>query len=468
MRGTDNVPRAFYVISPMTFTRFFLLFTFLFSLQYLSAQSLPNVNQIYDAQIRTVKLHLRGLPTSQPILDLQSNNVLRLSFDDLTGESMAYFYTVYHCNADWQTSDIQPLEYLSIFEEGEIRTFYQSGRTEEPYLHYTLEIPNREINWTISGNYMLVVYYYDGDTKVPIFTRRFMSVENQYSIDAQFLRPRETSKIRTHHEIRASVNINKTQLRIPHQQIRLYVYQNGRWDRSSENVMFNRFLGDDYYYDLQGQLVFPASKEFRFLDNRFINSPGGNIAYFERNEDGFLAIMEPDRPRLHHPYLNYFDLNGQYVIMDREANFTTIEEISYDEVKRGDTISYQQNVVTKRINLDSLCLKCEYINVLFNLQVDAPYPHDVYVFGEVTGWTLDPEFKMEYDPSRKAYFAKILLKQGYYDYMYALDTKNGIDTKTIEGLSDNGENDYLFLVYDRHEFNRGDRLVGARMINSSP
>jgi len=448
-----------------------LFFSFLplfFSISSLSSQTISNVNEIFDAQIRTVKLHLKGLPTSQPILDLKSNNVLRLSFDDLSGEAMEYFYTVYHCNADWETSDLETIEYLTIFEEGEIRNFYFSGRTEEPYLHYTLELPNREVNWNISGNYMLVVYYYDeDDVKVPILARRFMSVRNDYSISTRFLRPRETSKIRTHHEIRASVNVNKTKLRIPYQQIRLYVYQNGRWDRGAENVDFNRFLGDEYIYDLQGQLLFPSSKEFRFLDNRFINSPGGNIAYFERNEDGFLALMEPDRPRSTNPHSNYFDLNGQFVIMDREANFTTIDEISYEQVGVGDTASFQQNIVTKRVNLDSLCLKCEYINVLFSLRVDAPYPDDVYVFGEITGWALDPEFKMEYDPSRKAYFAKILLKQGYYDYIYALDTKDGIDTQTIEGLSDNGENDYLFLVYDRHEFNRGDRLVGVKMVNSN-
>ena len=270
----------------------------------LNAQGIENNNRIYDAQIRTVKLHLEGLPTSQPIVDLNSGSKLLLSFDDMSNEPMEYYYTFYHCDADWNTSDIEPLEYLKTFEEGEIRTFQFSGRTMRPYVHYRLRLPNNEMEWSISGNYMLVVYYYDeNDEKVPVFTRRFLVSDNKYFINTRFRFPRETAKLNTHHEIQATVDINKKRLRIPQQQVRLYVYQNGRWDRSATNLEFNRFQGDEYYYDLPGMISLPAPREFRSLDNRFINSPGGKIAHFERTDDGFLALLQPDYPRDLSPYI---------------------------------------------------------------------------------------------------------------------------------------------------------------------
>ena len=445
----------------------FLLNLIFLSSAYTQDWDIDNVNGVYDQMIRTVKFHLDQLPTSQPIIDLNSSTRLRLTFDDMTGEQMEYYYTVYHCNADWENSDIEPLEYLTIYEEGEIRELYFSGTTQNPYVQYRQALPNNEINWRISGNYMLVVYYYDGDEKVPVISRRFMVSDNRYSIDARFYRPTVPGTIQTHHEMEVTVNVRKRRLKIPLQQVRLYVYQNGRWDRGVKDQTFNRFLQDEYYFDMPGQFVFPAAKEFRPFDNRFINSPGGQVAYFERNENGFLAMLHPDVPRDVAPYLTYFDLNGQYVIMDREANLVSREDYNVTASYIGDSISYEEQLSTRVVNLDPLCLNCEYVDVLFSLKVDQPYGDDVYIFGEITGWELDPLFKMEYDPTRKAYFAKIQLKQGYYDYQYALDTKEGINTQIIEGLSHEGENDYLMLVYDRHPFNRGDRLVGTRVINSS-
>ena len=163
-----------------------------------------------------------------------------------------------------------------------------------------------------------------------------------------------------------------------------------------------------------------------------------------------------------------FDLNGQNVVMNAEA--TTILQQDFDVISQrsGDSTLIQPIQSNRLVNLDSTCLACEYVDILFTLKVAGKYDHDVYVFGELSGWNLDPMFKMEYDPSRKAYFAKIQLKQGFYDYQYALDAPDGIDTQTIEGTWHEGENDYLLLVYDRHDFNRGDRLVGSIMVNSSP
>ena len=77
------------------------------------------------------------------------------------------------------------------------------------------------------------------------------------------------------------------------------------------------------------------------------------------------------------------------------------------------------------ILLDSLCLNCEYVRVLFTLKIGEELKDDIYIFGGLSGWRTDPAFKMDYDPYSKAYFAEILLKQGYYDYVYAISGEEG-------------------------------------------
>ncbi len=49
-------------------------------------------------------MEVAGWEISYPVLDLQSNNQLLLSFDDLSDEIKDYSYKIIHCNADWTAS----------------------------------------------------------------------------------------------------------------------------------------------------------------------------------------------------------------------------------------------------------------------------------------------------------------------------------------------------------------------------
>src|SRR5690606_334253 len=92
---------------------------------------------------------------------------------------------------------------------------------------------------------------------------------------------------------------------------------------------------------------------------------------------------------------------------------------------------------------------------------------DVYVFGKFTDWKLLPEYKMKYDYTRGAYRGKFLMKQGYYNYMYAVQRENGTtDLATIEGSHWETENTYQLLIYNRDVGSRYDRLVGFSELTS--
>ncbi|MEM9848648.1 MAG: type IX secretion system plug protein domain-containing protein, partial [Bacteroidota bacterium] len=133
------------------------------------------IDYTYQDYIKSVKFHPAGLALGYPIIDLETNNTLKLSFDDLEYEVSNYFYKVVHCDADWTPSNLSELEYVDGFAESRIRSAEYSFNTFTAYTHYDLYLPNQDTRLTKSGNYLLIIYNEDDDEL--ILTRRFMVVE---------------------------------------------------------------------------------------------------------------------------------------------------------------------------------------------------------------------------------------------------------------------------------------------------
>ena len=86
----------------------------------------------------------------------------------------------------------------------------------------------------------------------------------------------------------------------------------------------------------------------------------------------------------------------------------------------------------------------------------------MHVIGGFTDWQLKDEFKLEYNTKQKQYEGNVYLKQGYYNYHYALNdtiTKR-VDISFIEGTHYQTRNDYYVYVYYRSVSDRYDRFVG--------
>ena len=74
---------------------------------------------------------------------------------------------------------------------------------------------------------------------------------------------------------------------------------------------------------------------------------------------------------------------------------------------------------------------------------------------------------MEYDPQRKGYKKSLLLKQGYYDYMYAVRDKTGkVSVAPINGDFWETTNRYTIFVYLFNPTQNYDQLIGVTTINS--
>jgi hypothetical protein len=388
---------------------------------------------VYLPHIKSVKFHHEGLFTSDPIIDLNSGGGLILTFDDILGGDIRYNYKVIHCDKDWKPSDLDESEYIDGFNDEDIRQSYYSAGTIKDYTHYQLRLPNDDINWRLSGNYLLVVM--DDEEGTVAITRRFMVVESRVSIAASVRRAITASLIKSHHQIDLNVNHKNYDIINPQRDIFVTILQNGRWDNALTNVQPKFVNGFDINFDFTNQLLFPAGKEFRFADLRNTRYPSVGIQKIERRRDGFDVLMELDQSRHSISYFDYDDLNGDYIIQNLERSDENIQS--------------------------------EYLDVHFGLlDPNPPLDGDVYLIGKFSDWRCLQEYRMDYSMKYQGYFGSALLKQGYYDYQYVVKNGNQVDYERYEGNQFRTSNDYLILVYYRSFGDRYDRLIGVASISS--
>jgi hypothetical protein len=92
---------------------------------------------------------------------------------------------------------------------------------------------------------------------------------------------------------------------------------------------------------------------------------------------------------------------------------------------------------------------------------------EVYLKGGFTQFELSPQWKMSYNSSTEKYEVSALLKQGYYNYTYAVMDKNqGKNNEDIEGSYWETENTYTILIYYKSFTDRVDQLIGVAIVDS--
>ena len=428
-------------------------------------------DHIYIDDIKSVKFYVSGFLVSMPILYAGDPTPLVLSFDDVSGDDLKDFtYTVEHYDADWMPSRLTQIEYVDGYGEERIENYEYSFKAKSIYTHYWVALPNEDMTFTKSGNYLLKVYEDEGEKRLAI-TRRFVVVDPQVAIVPKMSRPAMVSKGDTHQEIDFTVVHKDLDIRNPRQELTAVVLQNGRWDTAIGDLkpLFSRF--DEQSYDYQDKIVFPAGKEFRYLDLRGVKYRDPRLVSVTESNGQYEAVVERDLKRGNGAHFERFDINGNFIIENSdERGRLFIQRPSGIDLGTGATIQEQVGVVgTNEFFNEIHNLQSEYIDVLFSLKSPGEmYGEDLYIFGGVSDWEFKPEFKMVYNPMVSAYVGKVKLKQGYYDYIYAaVSQETGkADFESTEGDWYETENEYTVLVYYRPFGSRFDQLIGFATFSS--
>lgn len=404
-----------------------LLFTVVPSSLFSQAEEIPP-----PEYIRTVQFSGNTTQSQLPIIRLGER--LQLSFDALNGEEADFYYVITHHNFDWSESDLSKGEYLNGFDDVRIETYENSLNTLQIFSHYYLNIPNRETRAiTKSGNYLITIFNDDGD---PVFSRRFMVIENVVGVGVEIRRSRDLNFIREKQSVQFTINSPSLVLINPKQTVKTLVMQNSNLKTAITDLKPQYTIGTELIYRYDQESSFWGGNEFHNFDNKDVRSAQNGIRKVELN-DLYENYLFSDISRANRPYTFNPDINGNFVV--------------------------------RNINAPNPSIEAEYVVIHFNLQYYEDIgDKEIHIYGNFNNWTIDGSTYLTYDDYSDSYRLSRLFKQGFYNYKYVLVDRDGsVDEGAISGNFWQTENEYTVLVYYRAPGARFDRIIGLGSGNST-
>ena len=404
---------------------------------YASEEQYYYEDAVFNENIKSVQMFREGFELSDPLWVMGEDLSLVLKFDDLSGEVKNYYYTLIHCDADWNESFLLQSDYLDGFPDNPVTDYQNSFNTTFRYVNYRLFIPNENVQFKLSGNYALVVFE-DNDKGKKILTKRFYVAEDMVRIEGTVRRATMDAFSGENHEVDFTVFHENLQIKNPVEEVKVVVTQNNRWDNGISKLKPLFVRDGQLIYDYNRENVFVAGNEFRYFDIRTNRLTGENVLSTEFHRPYYHKTLMTDEIRNGKKYFSYREMNGRYVIESQD-----------------------------RVNDDDV--DCDYVFVYFTLPLESILlGGTVNVFGALSGWNANKSNEMTWNFNTSAYELALLLKQGYYNYQYVYVPQGAsvADHKNLEGSFWETENDYRIYVYFREMTSRYDRLVGFRQLNS--
>lgn len=401
-----------------------------------SLQAQPLEQQTFKENIKTLQVYKLGDVLSEPIIKLNSGETITVSFDDLDAYQKNYSYTLIHCSADWQKSDLYDYEYLQNYTYEDINEYAASFNTTTDFYHYTITIPNQNMTPTLSGNYILRVYE-DNDPKNVVLQARFMILEPKLITSVTLPPLSAYSNLSGVQEFEFSVENNGYYIRDMQEDLQIRILKNMDWNTVLKNPVPDYIGSNKLKFNNYAELKFKGGNEYRFFNTNSIRFNAENIKKIDFFLNKYHFRLVNDQDRSFEEYKSYQDINGKFKI-DRERS--TDPELESD-----------------------------YVYVYFSLDMDAPLNDgDIYIYGDCTQRKFDERYLMKYNLETRAYEKRLLLKQGYYNYKYVLKNRNKTyDLYFTSGNHAVTENDFIILLYHRDMQSGYDRLVGVKKFKSN-
>ena len=376
-------------------------------------------NEILVPDVKTIQVIANGDWMAPPIVSLNPEDYLEISFDELTHQYHRYIYKITHCNADWSPSGLSEIEYLNGFNNNTIDDYKNSFNTTMQYTHYKLFLPNDDVQITASGNYILTVYD-DNENDKPILNACFSVIEKQVGVSATVSSNTDIDTNASHQQVSFNINYSGYSISNPFNELKVQVFQNQRWDNMVTNITPTYQSPGLLQYVHNQNLIFDAGNEYRRFEIT-------NVHYATQGVD----------------YIRFFDPYYHAVLFPDEARRNYSFDVDHNETE------------------------ADYLFVHFTLDWEEPLTGgNFYLQGEFTNDRFIPSYKLTYNPEAHAYESVQLLKQGAYNYMYLFvpDGSTKGETGPAAGNFYETENEYMILVYHRPFGGRYDKLVGMQTV----
>lgn len=370
-----------------------------------------------------------------PIFTLNGSDYISVSFDDLFDRDMSLRYRVVHLGTDGSPTQLQEIEYFNGINKTDIPVGELSFNTRSNYVHYQFSFPQGQRNVKVSGAYAFEIFASDKPDQV-LLRIPFMVCENSVKIEAEVKVPRRVEWRMNRQELAVKVNTSECPIRIIQADQCLHVYAQQNMNTTTIRPLPMLYqLNNEYFYQDKDELVFDGLNEFRNFDIRPVNYAGRGVETNYLQNDRWNSFLQVQKSREYEVYTKDDDINGHFAV--------------------------------KAENMDNSALEAEYVNVHFFLQSEYLPGQEVYVVGGFNQWRCDATSQMEYNEGQRMYTLSLPIKQGFYDYMFALKTAQGeIKLPYLEGSFQETENDYYIYVFYREPGGRYDRFLGVKKVNS--
>ena len=390
-------------------------------------------NKTYSSNIKTILCYKKGDELSPPIIYLNSNEKIILKFDDLDAHRKNYKYSIFHCNSNWENSNLIHNEYNSGFKYENVINYNHSFNTNQKYIHYEIEFPNNSIQPLISGNYVLRLF---DELDSTVFFRRFMILENSTFIKSNIKKATLLSDRDSKHEIDFTIYHPNIVISNPFSEIKVIVKQNNFEATKIDNLKPRFIKEGQLIYDYEDRNNFNGNNEFRYFDIKSLRFLSDRINKVNNLNLDHVYLFE-DKKRSFDLYSILPDLNGNFIIKKQEGWDSSLE--------------------------------ADYTFVYFTLNCEKINLGDIYLIGGFSDWKINKDFKLDYNIKEQKYEANLLLKQGYYNYLYALKNyKNQkVDISFIEGSHYETRNNYYIYVYFKEIGEKYERLIGYHIDSSN-
>lgn len=392
---------------------------------------------IFNSNVRSLKVCLASNMYLPPVLMMNSDDHLLVNFDYLDYDVHYLRYSVTHCNANWQPSQLSESDYVSGFNYADIDDYAQSEGTYVHYYNYQFALPNPDMELLVSGNYLLTVYEEDDPDDI-LFQTRFSLCEGKVGVYPEVTSRTDIESNNRFQQVSFDVRYRTNQIRDPFTELTCVVIQNSRLD-NAVTVRRPTMAGMDYLnFSHNRDLIFPAGNEFRRFETVSAHSINMGVQAIKYYEPMNHAILMVDEPRNEKQYLYDQTQFGRFTIRNAEV--------------RGES-----------------AVRADYMITHFTLNTMGKLNGgNVWLYGEFTEGYPASQAMMKYDTSTGCYTADILLKQGAYNYMYLWvpDGSTVGQTSRIEGDHYETINEYLVMAYYHPMGERYDRLVGFGIARS--
>ncbi len=392
--------------------------------------------KVFDENIHSLQVKNDGINPIYPIINLNTNDKITVSFDEMSHDGHNYFYKLIHCNADWKQSNLMEIEYIDGFSDGAINNYKYSFGTMFDYTNYSFQIPNEDLQLKCSGNYTIIIYEDILDNVVA--TACFSVLDEKVNIKGNVRSNTDIDFKGKHQQVDFSIATNNSyKIVSPQTDLKVYVQQNRRTDNMASLVTPSAIFPNEIEYKNNRKLIFEAGNEFKSFDISSLRNFSKEVEHIRYYNPYYHATLYQNTFDQLHQYYSSNDINGRYIVHLQESNAQSEDP--------------------------------DYLFVHFALYSPNPlFGTRIYISGELNNFNYDENNLMEYNAKTMCYEKTMLLKQGGYDYQYTIfpygSSKGSVEL--TEGNYWETENEYAIYVYHRMWGENYDRLIGVLVLNS--